>query len=90
MAILAETCSVLRTLKTLKVLKNFKCECEELTSVCTQDGELIVIEWKVQQDATIKYVLKYLTSTGFIPFTSLELIIQGSLPYSEHGSVTSL
>jgi hypothetical protein len=33
MAILAEAC-----------FKNFKCECEELTSVCTQDGELIVIE----------------------------------------------
>jgi hypothetical protein len=34
----------LRTLKTLK-LKKKKCiyECKELTSVCTQDGELIVI-----------------------------------------------
>jgi hypothetical protein len=50
MAILAETCSVLRTFKSFK---HFKCECEELTSVCTQDGELIVIQRKVQQDATI-------------------------------------
>jgi hypothetical protein len=49
-------CSVLRTFKGFKRFKNFKCECEELTSVCTQDGELIVIEWKVQQDATIKYL----------------------------------
>jgi hypothetical protein len=53
MATLAETCSVLRTFKNFKSFKNFKCECEELISVCTQDGELIVIEWKVQQDATI-------------------------------------
>jgi hypothetical protein len=30
-----------------------ECECEEVASVCTQDGELIVIEWKVQEDATI-------------------------------------
>jgi hypothetical protein len=44
MAILAETCSVLRNYKNFKCFNNFKCECEELTSVCTQDGELIVIE----------------------------------------------
>jgi hypothetical protein len=53
MAILAETYSVLRTFKNFKSFKNLKCECEEVTSVCTQDGELIVTEWKVQQDATI-------------------------------------
>jgi hypothetical protein len=34
----------LRTFKNFKSFTNFKCECEELTSVCTQDGELIVIE----------------------------------------------
>jgi hypothetical protein len=43
----------LRTFKNFKSFKNFKCEFEEVTSVCTQDGELIVTEWKVQQDATI-------------------------------------
>jgi hypothetical protein len=44
MAILAETCSVLRNFKNFKSFKNFKCECEKLTSVCTEDGELIVID----------------------------------------------
>jgi hypothetical protein len=44
-------------LGTFKSFKSFECECEELKSVCTQDGELIVIEWKVQQDATILYPL---------------------------------
>jgi hypothetical protein len=34
----------LRNFKNFKSFKNFKCECEELTSVCTQDGELIVID----------------------------------------------
>jgi hypothetical protein len=29
------------------------CANTRLTNVCTQDGELIAIEWKVQQDATI-------------------------------------
>jgi hypothetical protein len=48
MAILAETCSVLRTFKNFKSFTNFKCECEELISVCTQDKELIVIEWTHQ------------------------------------------
>jgi hypothetical protein len=43
----------LRTFKNFKSLKNCKCECEELTIVCTQDGKLIVVEWKMQQDATI-------------------------------------
>jgi hypothetical protein len=43
----------LRTFKNFKSFKNFKCECEELTNVGTQDGELIAIERKVQQDATI-------------------------------------
>jgi hypothetical protein len=31
----------------LNAFKKFKCECENLTSVCTQDGELIVIEFKI-------------------------------------------
>jgi hypothetical protein len=53
MAILAEICSVLGTFKNFGSFESFKCESEELTSVCTQDGELIVIEWKVQHDATI-------------------------------------
>jgi hypothetical protein len=43
MAILVETCSVFKNFY-FKSFKNFKCECEELTSVCTEDRELIVID----------------------------------------------
>jgi hypothetical protein len=37
----------LRTFKNFKSFKNFKCECAELTSVCAQDGELIVIKLNI-------------------------------------------
>jgi hypothetical protein len=43
MAILAEACTVLRTFKNFKSFNNFIRECEELASVCTLNGEPIVI-----------------------------------------------